>query len=108
MATPPTYRACAREMGINHTVTLSSHESAHEVFKWIYTLIGNTKKFIDGTYHGREVYKQLYLEDFIYRFNRRDSRSSLVDRLLNTCALTEEYPFISTRGAKLATACESL
>ena len=104
----PTYGACAREMGITHAVTLSSDESAHEVFKWINTLVGNTKKFIDGTYHGREEYKQLYLEEFMYRFNRRRSRSSLVDRLLNSCALTKEHPFISTRGTKLNPACESL
>ena len=104
----PTYSACAREMDITHTVTLSSDESAHEVFKWVNTLVGNTKKFIDGTYHGREEYKQLYLEEFMYRFNRRRSRSSLVDRLLNTCALTKEHPFISTRGTKLNPACESL
>ena len=104
----PTYRACAREMGVTHAVTLSSDESAHEVFEWVNTLISNTKKFIDGTYHEREEYKQLYLEEFMYRFNRRRSRSSLVDRLLNTCAQTKPHPFISTRGGKLALACESL
>ena len=91
-----------------HVVTLSSAESAHEIFKWINTLIGNTKKFIDSTYHKREEYKQLYLEEFMYRFNRRRSRSSLVDRLLNTYALTKEHPFISTRSVKLGMACESL
>ncbi len=35
-------------------------------------------------------------------------QSSLVARLLNTCALTKEHPFISTRSAKLGLACESL
>ncbi|MHB8191254.1 MAG: IS1595-like element ISAxf1 family transposase, partial [Ferrimicrobium sp.] len=51
--------------------------------------------------------KQLYLEEFMYRFNRRRNRSSLVDRLLNTCALTKEHTFISTRSTKLGMACES-
>ena len=43
--------------------------TSYEV-KWVNTLVGNTKKFIDGTYNGREEYKQLYLEAFMYRFNR--------------------------------------
>ncbi len=28
--------------------------------------IRNCKKFIDGTYHGREERKQLHLEEFVY------------------------------------------
>ena len=82
------------------SVTLSSDESAHETFKWVDTLISNCKKFIDGTYHGRQEHKQLYLEEFVYRFNRRDMGSSLVDRLLNTCAFTKEHPRISVPRAK--------
>lgn len=83
----PTYAACAEEMEISHLVTLSSDESAHEVFKWVDTLISNLKAFVDGTYHGREAYKQMYLEEFVYRFNRRTVGHRLVERLLNTCVL---------------------
>lgn len=88
----PAYAACAKGTGIGHSVTLSSDETAHEVFKWVNTLIGNCKKFIDGTYHGREEHKQLYLEEFVYRFNRRRMGSSLVDRLLITCAEHSTIP----------------
>lgn len=50
-------------------------------------LTSNLKKFIDGTYHGREQYRQSYLDEFTYRFNRRRGGDKLVERLLNTCAL---------------------
>ena len=79
----PIYGACAKAMGASNRVTLSSDETAHEVLEWVDTLISNCKKFIDGTYHGRQEHKQLYLEEFVYRFNRRGMGSSLVDRLLN-------------------------
>ena len=85
----PTYAACANELDVSHLVTLSSDENAHEVFKWVDTLVSNLKKFIDGTYHGREERKQSYLEEFVYRFNRRGKGNGVVERLLNTCALAK-------------------
>ena len=95
-------------MGVTNSVTLSSDETAHEVLEWIDTLISNCKKFIDGTYHGRQEHKQLYLEEFVYWFNRRGSGSSLVDRLLNTCAFTKEHPRIPVPRAKTHLAYASL
>jgi len=52
------YSASAKELDIPHLVTLSSDENAHDTFKWVNTIISNLKTFIDGTYHGREQYKQ--------------------------------------------------
>jgi transposase-like protein len=92
----PTYAACAKEMDISHLVTLSSDENAHEVFRWVDTLISNLKKFIDGTYHGREENKQSYLEEFAYRFNRRGMGNGLVERLLNTCAFAKPLNVLET------------
>ncbi|KJF15513.1 ISXO2-like transposase domain protein [Acidithrix ferrooxidans] len=55
----PSYGVCARDLGLAHSITLSKDEQAHVTFKWLNILIGNCKKFIDGTYHGREEHKQL-------------------------------------------------
>ncbi|MCL6445596.1 MAG: IS1595 family transposase [Alicyclobacillus sp.] len=85
----PTYAACAKDLNVTHIVTKSSDDNAHEVFRWIDTLTSNLKKFIDGTYHGRVVYKQAYLEEYVFRFNRRTAGSGLVNRLLNACALAK-------------------
>ena len=71
-----------------HLVTLSSDEDAHETFQWVDTLMSNLKAFIDGTYHGRERFKQLYTAEFTYRLNRRHMGHRLVEQLLNICALT--------------------
>jgi hypothetical protein len=56
----PAYGACAKDMGLVHSVTLSSDTNTHEFLKWVDTLTGNYKKFIDGTYHGGEEQQRLY------------------------------------------------
>jgi transposase-like protein len=90
----PTYAGCAKEMDATHLVKLSKEDKEHVVFHWVDTIISNLKKFIDGTYHGRETLKQMYIEEFVYRFNRRHFGNRLVERLLNTCAATS--PVITT------------
>lgn len=85
----PTYAACAKELNVSHVVTKSSDDEAYEVFRWIDTLVSNLKKFIDGTYHGRVQHKQAYLDEFVYRFNRRAAGAGLVQRLLDACAFAK-------------------
>ncbi len=49
---------------------------------WVHTLISNMKAFIGGTYHGIErTYMQLYLDEFGFRFNRRNFNENLFERL---------------------------
>jgi hypothetical protein len=77
-------------MSLAHVVTLSGDEGVLEVFKWVDTLISNTKRFIDGEYHGRDEDKRLYPEESAYRFSLRCMELLLVDRLLNTFVLARE------------------
>ena len=84
----PTYASCAEEMDVSHLVTTSKDEQKNETFQWLDKAISNLKKFIDGTYHGRQMDNQLYLEEFVYRYNRRGFGSRLADRLLSSCATT--------------------
>jgi hypothetical protein len=52
-------------------------------------VIGNTKTFILGTYHGLEKkHLQVYLDEFSYRFNRRNFSGQIFNRLLNACMKT--------------------
>lgn len=54
---------------------------------WVHTLIGNAKAFLRGTYHGvSHKHLQCYLDEFCYRFNRRFTRTDILDRIL-TAAL---------------------
>lgn len=60
------------ELGYQHA-TQDFNKSDPDVFlKWVHVLIGNAKAFIDGTYHGLGTrFMQSYLDEFCYRFNRR-------------------------------------
>jgi len=62
---------------------------ANEAMKWlplVHIIIGNLKKFLNGTYHGvSSRYLQEYLDEFCYRFNRRSWEFELPYRLLNAC-----------------------
>ena len=63
--------------------------TAEEVSKWlplVHVVIGNLKKFLNGTFHGVSFrYLQEYLNEFSYRFNRRFWEPELPLRLLNAC-----------------------
>jgi len=62
---------------------------AEEISKWlplVHVIIGNLKKFLNGTFHGVSLkYLQEYLDEFSYRFNRRFWEPQLPLRLLNAC-----------------------
>ena len=46
------------------------------------------KRFLLGTFHGAYSRKlQKYLDEFVYRYNRRFWESQLPERLFNFCAL---------------------
>jgi len=52
----------------------------------VHVVIGNLKKFLNGTFHGVSLkYLQEYLDEFSYRFNRRFWEPELPLRLLNAC-----------------------
>jgi len=49
---------------------------------WLHTLVSNAKAFILGTYHGLpRKNPQPYLDEFCFRFSRRDFFGQLFDRL---------------------------
>ena len=88
------YAAAAKTHQADHEMTLSDDPEAPVVFHWINILISNAKTFIDGTYHGRgRARRQLYLEEFTYRFNRRHFGTRLADRLLVACFTAVPHPY---------------
>ncbi len=88
------YAAGAQAHHADHEVTRSDDPEAPVVFHWINILISNAKTFIDGTYHGRgRARRQLYLEEFAYRFNRRYLGTRIADRLMIACIHTVPHPY---------------
>lgn len=74
------------ESGHNHQREIVKGKKAHEVLKWTHILIGNAKAFILGTFHGiGKKHLQAYLDEFCYRFNRRNWELQLFDRLVTAC-----------------------
>lgn len=50
---------------------------------WLHVVISNAKAFILGTYHGLpKTCLQSYLDEYCFRFSRRDFASRLLDRLV--------------------------
>lgn len=57
-----------------------------EFLGWVHTLASNAKSYLLGTLHGiGKKHLQEYLDEFCYRFNRRNWEAQLFERLLNAC-----------------------
>ena len=56
---------------------------AHAVLPWIHRVFANAKRWALGVCHGlREKHLQAYLDEFVFRFNRRRTPAAAFDRLL--------------------------
>lgn len=67
-----------------HEKKFTPPQKASEWLPLIHIMIGNMKKFLNGTFHGvSSRYLQEYLDEFCYRFNRRFWEPELPLRLLN-------------------------
>ena len=53
---------------------------------WLHKAIGNLKAFLLGTYHGRCTQLQAYLDEFCFRFNRRNTSDQIFMRLTRAVA----------------------
>ena len=61
-------------------------QSRQEWLLWVHIAIGNLKAYLLGTFHGVSgQYLQEYLNEFVYRFNRRFWEAKIPLRLLNAC-----------------------
>jgi predicted RNA-binding Zn-ribbon protein involved in translation (DUF1610 family)/transposase-like protein len=88
------YARAAEDHQAEHKITLSTDPQADVVFHWINIVISNAKTYIDGTYHGRgRARRQLYLEEFTYRFNRRYLGTRIADRLVLACLTSQPHPY---------------
>ena len=68
-----------------HIMEKSSKETTEETLKWVHIAISNAKRNLLGNYHKiKRKYLQLYLNEFIYKLNRRYFGDSLFERLIIT------------------------
>ena len=66
-----------------HVTEKSSTETTREMLKWVHITISNAKRTFTGNYHKiKRKYLQLYLNEFVYKLNRRYFGERLFDRLV--------------------------
>jgi transposase-like protein len=66
-----------------HITGKSNKETTTETLKWVHIAISNAKRNFLGNYHKiKGKYLQLYLNEFVYKLNRRYFEEKLFDRLV--------------------------
>ena len=86
-------------LGYGHKATSirASTENASELLPRVHRVAALLKRWLDGTHQGAVQPEQLdyYLDEFTFRFNRRDSRvrGLLFYRLLHQAVRTEPHPY---------------
>lgn len=66
-----------------HISEKSSEQLTKETLKWVHITISNAKRNLLGNYHKiKGKYLQLYLNEFVYKLNRRYFGEKLFDRLV--------------------------
>jgi hypothetical protein len=81
------YRGYAdiKELVAKHQAKVIPAKRGHLELPWVHCAIGNFKRWIDGIFHHvSDTYLQNYLDEFVYKLNRRDFKKPF-DHLLNAC-----------------------
>lgn len=66
-----------------HMSEKSDAQTTKETLKWVHIAISNAKRNFVGTYHKiKKKYLQLYLNEFVYKLNRRYFGEQIFDRLV--------------------------
>jgi transposase-like protein len=74
-----------------YPITAKNFDPAKDAshLKWLHTIISNAKAFIAGTYHGLDKkHLQAYLDEYCYRFSRRNFSGQGFNRLLKAAIAT--------------------
>jgi hypothetical protein len=72
---------------VNHDPHVVGKMAAHVVLPWTHRVFSNLKVWALGVYHGlRRRHLQSYLDEFVFRFNRRRTRHAAFRSLLGIAA----------------------
>jgi transposase-like protein len=66
-----------------HITEKSDRQTTKETLRWVHITIGNAKRNLLGNYHKiKRKYLQLYLNEFVYKLNRRYFGERIFERLI--------------------------
>jgi predicted RNA-binding Zn-ribbon protein involved in translation (DUF1610 family) len=69
---------------VKHDPRVIGETPAHLVLPWVHRVFANAKRWAMGVYHGlRTEHLQAYLDEFVFRFNRRRNPAAAFARLLD-------------------------
>jgi transposase-like protein len=76
------------QRGFRHSSeTQGTGERAKELLPWVHTIFSNLKTWLRGTYHGvSKKHLNSYLQEFVYRFNRRSFEEVLFEYVIGAAA----------------------
>jgi len=67
----------------SHEVRVVEGKKAHDLLRWAHRVFSNLKRWAKGVFHGlRKAHVQRYLDEFVFRWNRRRHTQSAFDTLL--------------------------
>jgi hypothetical protein len=73
--------------GLTHDRHVVGKMAVHVVLPWVHRIFANLKVWALGVYHGlRRKYLQSYLDELVFRFNRRHTRHAAFRSLLGIAA----------------------
>lgn len=79
----PGYSETALAEYVHHVRVIGSAQRAHKRLPHIHKVFGNLKLWLNGTHHGVDPkYLQNYLDEFVFRFNRRRTPMAAFQTLL--------------------------
>src|SRR3954470_22651781 len=79
---------------VKHDPRVIGDAPAHAVLPWIHRVFANAKRWALGVYHGlREEHLQAYLDEFVFRFNRRRTPQAAFARLLGLAVTIGPHPY---------------
>jgi hypothetical protein len=79
---------------VKHDPKIVGPMAAHLVLPWVHRVFANTKRWALGVYHGlRPQHLQAYLDEFVFRFNRRHTPAAAFERLLGLAVDHQPIPY---------------
>jgi len=84
----------AKLTDVKHEPTVIGDTPAHLILPWVHRVFANAKRWALGVYHGlREEHLQAYLDEFVFRFNRRRTPAAAFERLLGLAVTLQPAPY---------------
>jgi transposase-like protein len=79
---------------VKHDPKVVGEAPAHLVLPWTHRVFANAKRWALGVYHGlRAEHLQAYLDEFVFRFNRRHTPQAAFARLLGLATVIGPHPY---------------